>query len=120
MVDLTYIGLVLSMCVIGVFLGIAGHFLRANATPYPEKLFDSDLYNEAFMDGYFFEKYAIGAEWDDSGYWDGNSLRNLAYYIISGFMVPALVGLYFWDQRAAIVPVACHWMQSAHLHPPLC
>ena len=120
LVDLTYIGLVFTLTVFGLFLGVAGHFLRAHTTLWPEKLTDSDLYNEMLMDNYMFEKYAVGAEWDDAGYWDADSLRNLVYYAISGVMVPLFFGLYFWDDRAAIVKVSCKAMLGAGLHPPLC
>ena len=41
----------------------------------------------------------VGAEWDDAGYWAPGSVRNLVYYMASGFAVPLLLGVVFWGQR---------------------
>ena len=102
MTDFAYIAFVFSAAVLGTILGIIAHFMRAHTRLWPEKVTDSDFLNELMMDSYLFEKYAVGAEWDDAGYWDPNSLRNLIYYMLWGFGRPIIVGAMFWSERAPI------------------
>jgi hypothetical protein len=118
--DLAYIAFVFIAALLGTLLGVLGHFARAHLRLWPEKVTDSDILNTLMMDGYLFEKYAVEAEWDDAGYWDSMSLRNLFYYMISGFGMPVLLGLMFWSDRAPIVAATCKILTSSSLHPPLC
>jgi hypothetical protein len=118
--DLAYIAFVFTGAVLGAGLGALGHFMRANMERWPEKVTDSDVLNELMMDSYLFEKYAVGAEWDDLGYWDGASVRNLVYYVLSGFGAPVMLGLMFWSNRAEVVAATCKVLTTAGLNPPLC
>lgn len=114
--DLAYIAFVFAASIAGTLIGIAGHYWRAHATPYAEKLFDDgDFANGLFMDDYLYEKYAVGAEWDDAGFWAADSVRNLVYYMLSGFAVPLILGAIFWGDRAAVVGAVCQVVAS-----PLC
>ena len=78
MTDMAYIAFVLSpepasaRCSASV-----GHFWRAHATYFPEDLGLGEPLNMLTRDDYIVEKYVGEAEWDDAGYWDRDSLRNL-------------------------------------------
>lgn len=115
--DIAYLAFVFAASIAGLLLGIAGHFVRAHFTPYAEKLFDdrSDFANGLFMDNYLYEKHVVGAEWDDAGFWAADSVRNLLYYMLSGFAVPLFLGLMLWSERAAVVKAVCGVIAS-----PLC
>jgi hypothetical protein len=84
------------------------------------KVTDSDVLNELMMDSYLFEEYAVGAEWDDAGYWDSMSLRNLLYYMLCGFGTPILLGFMFWSERTVVVAGLCQLLTGLGLNPPLC
>jgi hypothetical protein len=118
--DLAYLSFVFTAAVLGTFIGVIGHFARAHMRLWPEKVTDSDVLNELMMDSYLFEKYAVGAEWDDAGYWDPGSLRNLLYYALSGFGVPVVIGVIFWSERETIVAATCRLLTESGLNPPLC
>jgi hypothetical protein len=118
--DIAYISFVFTFAILGAGIGAIGHFARANMERWPEEVTDSDLLNEMMMNSYLFEKYAVGAEWDDVGYWDGASVRNLVYYVLSGFATPLLLGLAFWSDRADVVAATCGLLTKAGLNPPLC
>jgi hypothetical protein len=66
-------------------------------------------------DDYQFEKYVVGTEWDDAGFWAPDSVRNFIYYVASGFITPLLVGLGLWGLRAEIVAAICRGLPS-----PIC
>jgi hypothetical protein len=121
MQNAAYIIFVLCAAVLGALLGIAAHFWRANAAYVPEKLFDDgDIANGLFMDNYLAEKYIVGAEWDDNGYWSSGSVRNLLYYMISGFVAPLAAGLIFWSERVKILEGICKGIAYFGLNSPLC
>jgi hypothetical protein len=125
MITVNYIVLVSIAAILGAIFGFFGHFARAHLTYTPEKLFDggmgADLINDMFSShSTTFEKHVVGAEWDDNGYWDDASNRNLIYYVASGFVVPIVVGMIFWPDRATLVAMTCQGLLHMRLHPPLC
>jgi hypothetical protein len=121
MLQFTYLCFVFAATVVGALLGALAHFWRAHATPYAEKLFDDgDFANGLFIDNYLTDKYVAGAEWDDAGFWAADSVRNLIYYMISGALVPVLLGTALWDRQQEIVGAICTGLAGAGLHSPLC
>lgn len=120
MVESAYIAFVFLATLIGVFLGAIAHFWRAHATYFPEDLDLGENINILTRDNYLTEKYIVGAEWDDAGYWDGDSVRNLVYYALCGAIVPMLVGAALWGERVIIVEATCQGLTSMGLAPPLC
>ncbi len=115
MTGFAYICFVLAASVIGALLGGLGHFWRAHATMYAEDLGLGEPFNTLTRDDYQFEKHVVGAEWDDAGFWAPDSVRNLIYYVASGFFTPLLLGFGFWGMRAEIVEVICSGLPS-----PIC
>jgi len=120
MVDIAYIAFVASFAVLGALFGIAGHFLRANTTLYAEDLGLGEPLNTLTRSDYQWERYVIGAEWDDAGYWASDSVRNLVYYMATGFCVPLVVGLMLWGEREQVVTTVCAGLAAAGLNSPLC
>jgi hypothetical protein len=120
MVTFAYICFVLIASLFGGVLGIFGHFARANFTYLPEDLGLGEPLDTLTRDGYAFEKHVIGAKWDDNGFWDGDSNRNLAYYAISGFVTPLIFGLLFFTERALVVEMSCQGFKAIGLSPIVC
>lgn len=120
MTGLAYCLFVLAAAVLGGLIGIAAHFWRAHATIYAEDLGLGEPLNSMTRDDYQWEKHVVGAEWDDAGFWDPGSVRNLVYYMASGFCVPLLLGLAFWGERANIVAAVCKVVSATGLNSPLC
>lgn len=119
MADLAYIGFVLAFAVLGALGGLLAHFSRAAAT-VPEDLGLGETLNTFTRDDYQYEKHVIGAEWDDNGYWDSGSPRNLIYYMASGFIMPVILGALLWNGRIELMAKLCMLLAKAGLHPPLC
>lgn len=120
MVALAYIVFVLAAAVLGALLGIGAHFWRAHATMYAEDLGLGEPLDTLTRDDYQFEKHVVGAEWDDAGFWDPGSPRNLVYYMASGFLVPLFFGVLLWSGRADVVAATCKGLLRLGLQPPLC
>jgi hypothetical protein len=125
LVELAYLFFVVAATVLGGIIGFALHFARSNLGP-PEKLIDDDDLLSDVLNGamgsrdYMFEKYVVGAKWDDGGFWDELSNRNLAYMVLSGLSVPLLLGIALWPQRAPIVAAACSGLTHIGLLSPFC
>jgi len=120
MTTLAYLSFVFAAAVAGALLGILAHFWRAHATVYAEDLGLGEPLDTLTRDNYQFEKHVVGAEWDDAGFWASDSIRNLAYYVISGFAAPLVGGLALWGQREALVETVCVSLIQMGLHSPLC
>jgi hypothetical protein len=103
-----YLVLVMTGSVAGAGLGAVAHWWRANATACPEKLFEDERWNAAFGGAdYVYERDVVRAEWDEGGWWEFHSLRNLAYYVLSGAAAPLLIGAWYWSERQDIVARTC-------------
>lgn len=120
MIELAYLSFVFSGCVAGVLLGIVAHYWRAHATMYAEDLGLGEPWDTLTRDDYQFERHVVGAEWDDAGFWAADSVRNLVYYMLSGFLVPLVLGLVLWGQRDVLVTGVCTGLSGIGLSPPLC
>ena len=125
MTGIIYIFFVFVGIVLGGCLGFIGHFLRSNFSG-PEKLFDdedgaSDVLNTLMGDrNYMVEKYVVGAKWDDNGFWDQLSNRNLVYMVLISMAPILFLGLVGWPARAEVVAVVCKGLTQIGLHSPLC
>jgi len=120
MTDVAYIGFVLSLSIVGALLGIIGHFWRAHATLYAEDLGLGEPLDTLTRDNYQVEKYLVEAEWNDAGFWDSESVRNLIYYIVCGALGPLIAGAALWSERSNLVAAACKGLTALGLDPPLC
>jgi hypothetical protein len=117
---LNFLALTVIASLLGAALGFLAHFARAHLTFPPEDLGLGEPWDSLTRDDYNFEKYGIGAEWDDNGYWDDASNRNLIYMVASGFLMPYLFALLFWEQRSEVVASVCGGLRLLGLNPPTC
>jgi hypothetical protein len=120
MVTFAYFCFVFIASLVGVPLGVLVHYARAHFTYFPEDLGLGEPLDSLLRDDYAFEKYVVGAKWDDNGFWDVDSNRNLAYYAISGFALPLIFGAMFFPYRAQIVAFTCHGFNAIGLTPIVC
>ncbi len=120
MVTFAYICFVLVASLCGIVLGACGHFARAHFSYLPEDLGLGEPLDSLTRDDYAFEKYVVGAKWDDNGFWDAASNRNLAYYMIGGFIMPFIFGVLFFGQRESIVAYSCDQLWALGLAPIVC
>ncbi len=66
---------------LGLALGFALHWWKSMADPWPDQLDKNDpLLNMALTD-YSVVNYAADSRYDDVGYWEYYSLRNLFLYV---------------------------------------
>jgi hypothetical protein len=120
MVTLAFIFFVLVACMLSTIFGVLAHFARAHFSYTPEDLGLGEPWDTLTRDGYQFEKNVIGAQWDDNGFWDSESNRNLAYYAISGFVSPLIFAGLFWGHRAEFVGWTCSGLIKLGLQPIIC
>ncbi len=124
MVDLAYIFFVVAATLLGGLIGFVSHFARSNFSR-PEKIIDDDDFLSDVLNGamgsrdYMFEKHVVGAKWDEGGYWDEYSTRNLIYMVLGGLLTPLLLGIALWPERTNIVTLACSGLSNIGLHSPL-
>ena len=120
MTEIAFLSFIFAGCVAGTLLGIAAHYWRAHATMYAEDLGLGEPLDTLTRENYQFEKHVIGADWDDAGFWAADSVRNLFYYMASGFVVPLILGFALWGQRDVVVIGVCQGLIGIGLSPPLC
>ena len=69
---------------IGLLLGFAGHWWKSHADPYPDILDkDRPLLNMALTE-YDAVNYVEEHRYNEAGYWEYYSLKNLFFYLSSG------------------------------------
>ena len=78
---------------LGLMLGFAAHWWKAHADPYPDILDkDNPALNIALTE-HSVVNYALDHRYDDAGFWDYYSLKNLAFYVACGLLA-VLVPVY--------------------------
>lgn len=120
MVEIAFLSFLFVAVLLGAVLGFIGHYSRAHLRFPPEDLGLGEPLDTLTRDDYQFEKHVVGAKWDDAGYWDALSNRNLIYYVVSGAGAPLLFGFVFWEARAAIVGKVCAGLDVLGLASPFC
>ncbi len=110
---------------IGAFAGYISHLIRANFTPHPERLLEerglvSTLFNDWVSRESLVIDRLLGGEWDEMGYWDAYSTRNILLYVIPGAIIPLILGVILFPQHAEITGSVCQVMRDFNLDPPLC
>ena len=115
-----YVFLVI-LILLGGLLGFGMHYWRANFSLYPENLTDNSLI-DSFMSNHdmVFEKHVVGAKWDDNGYWDLYSFRNMAYYILGGAAAPLILAIFDWKVFKLLGDLFCTVMIHYGNHSLLC
>ncbi len=106
--------------VIGLVLGFAGHWWKSNADAYPDILDkDRPLLNMALTE-YDAVNYIEGHRYDEAGYWEYYSLKNLFFYLSTG-VVGTLVLVYATAEGHAIARSSlCSAVAFIKLTPLFC
>lgn len=71
----------LALTVAAVAFGILAHFMKSNMDPFPDQIFDRGDPANLIVPDYDLINLAVGNEYDDAGYWEYLSLRNLLTYV---------------------------------------
>jgi hypothetical protein len=119
-VTFAYVCFVLIATLLAVPLGVAAHYARAHFTYFPEDLGLGEPWDTLTRDDFAFEKHVVGAKWDDNGFWDVHSNRNLIYYMISFAAIPLVTGVIFFSEREYVVEWSCHGLIAIGLAPIVC
>ena len=69
---------------LGLVLGVALHWWKAHADPYPDVMDKDDPALNLALGQYTFENYVADSRYDDAGFWEYYSLRNLFFYLSIG------------------------------------
>jgi hypothetical protein len=121
MTSIAYILLLVIALMFSVAAGFIAHHVRAHFTFSPERVTGSDVFDQALSgEDILFESQVVGAQWDENGFWDVNSNRNLIYYVVSLAGATLLAWLWFWPDRAKIVGLFCKFTTLIGLDSPLC
>jgi hypothetical protein len=70
--------------VFGLVLGFALHWWKSNADPYPDIMDKDDPALNLAVGEYKLENYIADNQYDDAGFWEYYSLRNLFFYLSIG------------------------------------
>lgn len=74
----------LTWSVFGLVLGCAMHWWKANADPYPDIMDKDDPALNLALGQYKLENYLADSKYDDAGFWEYYSVRNLLFYLSIG------------------------------------
>jgi hypothetical protein len=80
----------LTWATFGLLLGVAMHWWKAHADPYPDVMDKDDPGLNLALGEYKIENYLADSEYDDVGFWEYYSVRNLLFYVSIG--VTAVLG----------------------------
>lgn len=101
-------------------VGLATHYIHAHFQPYPDKILDGDGLGGRVLNEVISPKYVFWGEYDEGGWWEFYSLRNLLTHAIVPVLVVLITGAAFWSDRESVVQDACRSAASMGLHPRLC
>jgi hypothetical protein len=65
-------------------------------------------------------KYVFWGDYDENGWWEFYSLRNLMTHAIVPVLVVLITGAAFWGERTSVVNEVCQSAYRIGLHPRLC
>ena len=103
--------------VLAAIFGFAAHFWKSNFDPYPDRWSGSSML-DIMTTEHSYDKEHFGCEYTDAGFWQWDSLRNLAYYVISA------VGVAWFFMAMAGLPastqILCRGLQALTLTPLFC
>jgi hypothetical protein len=105
---------------IGLALGLAGHFCRSHFNPSPDLREEDRAYFNLEPTKFGASSYVEGGEYNEAGYWDYYSWSNLRWYLTGG-LVSVLGGVYLSaDGHAAARDTLCKGVGVIGLVPIFC
>jgi hypothetical protein len=110
----------LSWATCGLVLGYALHWWKSNADPYPDIMDKDDPALNLALGQYKIENYLADNQYDDAGFWEYYSLRNLFFYLSIG-LGGVLGQVYATAEGHALARGAlCNAASVVHLTPIFC
>lgn len=106
--------------VAGILAGCGTHYWHAFLVRHPDKLFEGYRWRDHLLNGALSSRYEWWADYDEDGWWEFYSLKNLAYHMIVPVGAAILFGLVFWSQRADVVRSVCRSLGTIGLSPLFC
>ncbi len=105
---------------LGLVLGIALHWWKANADPYPDIMDKDDPALNLALGQYKIENYVADSQYDDAGFWEYYSLRNVAFYVSIG--LGSVLGPVYAtaDGHAYARGALCQAANFVHVTPIFC
>lgn len=88
---------------IAALLGFVGHIVRGVFNLFPDKISDSAIINIAVSDGYDLKDYLFGVEFDNYGYYELYSLKNMRLAIMHSAFAGFVIMCFVPEQAFAIV-----------------
>lgn len=109
-----------------VLFGAVGHISRAIFNIFPDRLSDKPWMDMLISDGYSFGDYLFGTEYDEAGYYELYSLKNLRMYVIGALgggwcmmlVMPGVSGMVAGvinQAAAALWDLFLYRLQNVHL-----
>jgi hypothetical protein len=109
----------LALTVAGAILGILAHVAKSHMDPFPDQIFDKGDPLNVIVPDYDMLNLAVGNEYDDAGYWEYLSLRNLLTYVLLSVLTVWTLrylvgGIVFRDElcreimRIGLTPLFCN------------
>jgi hypothetical protein len=101
-------------------LGLASHYWHAYLQAYPDKLVDGYRWRDHAFNALFSQNYVWYGHYDENGWWEYYSLRNLTIHTAIPTLLAATYGAYCWSDRASVVAEACKGFGRFGLVPIFC
>lgn len=114
----------LIMIVVFVVLGVAAHISRAVFNLFPDRLTDSKKMDVLISPGYDLSDYIFDLQFDENGYYELYSLKNLRFCVIAGLLcgivfvigVPETNGMVAgWIDATLRFTVDLFWYRMEHI-----
>ena len=97
--------------VLGLIVGFVGHWWKSHADPYPDILDkDQPTLNVALTE-HTLVNHALDHRYDDAGYWEYLSLKNLKFYLVCGLigvLLPVYASTEWHDAARSALCSATH------------
>ncbi len=107
MVTFSYLVMWFFAFVFAFLFGVFSHWVHANFQPYPDKLFDGGGASDWALNEMMSPKYRAWGEYDEAGWWEFDSWRNLATHVVPPMLLVLLTGILNWSDRADAVTYVC-------------
>jgi hypothetical protein len=110
----------LTWATFGVVLGAALHWWKSHADPYPDIMDKDDPGLNLVVGQYTIENYIADSKYDEAGFWEYHSIRNLIFYV--GAALAAVLGSVYatTDGHAYARDTLCTIARAIRLNPIFC
>lgn len=101
-------------------VGLASHWAHANLQFMPEKPVDGFRLRDHALNEFLNEDYSWWGHYDEGGWWEFASLRNYLSHALPLVFFVIAAGIYWWDDRAAVMAKVCGSAATIGMQPLFC